>query len=134
MARLRGTAEPIADSPRQPTEAEQVELAEKLTEMPAKEDELIRHLTEDRRMSGFDFGLQFLDADRMTYWGKRQNANFWIETRVSSGMKRSTFPHGRTANSPFEFAASSGCRRSCVVESFSSWCNVDAFVRAATDP
>jgi hypothetical protein len=30
-------------------------------------------------MSGFDFGLRFLDADRMTYWGKRQDANFWIE-------------------------------------------------------
>jgi hypothetical protein len=30
-------------------------------------------------MSGFDFGLQFLDADRMTYWGKRRDANFWIE-------------------------------------------------------
>lgn len=30
-------------------------------------------------MSSFNFGLQFLDADRMTYWGKRQDANFWIE-------------------------------------------------------
>jgi hypothetical protein len=45
----------------------------------ALQDELIRHLNEDRRISGFDFGLQFLDADRMTYWGKRQDANFWIE-------------------------------------------------------
>ncbi len=43
------------------------------------EDELIRHLSEDSKMSSFDFGLQFLDADRMTYWGKRQNASFWIE-------------------------------------------------------
>ena len=30
-------------------------------------------------MSTFDFGVQFLDADRMTYWGKRHDANFWIE-------------------------------------------------------
>jgi hypothetical protein len=30
-------------------------------------------------MSGFDFGLQLLDPNRMTYWGKRQDANFWIE-------------------------------------------------------
>jgi hypothetical protein len=45
----------------------------------ALQDELIRHLNEDSTMSGFDFGLQFLDADRMTYWGKRQDANFWIE-------------------------------------------------------
>ena len=45
----------------------------------ALQDELIRHLKEDSTMSGFDFGLQFLDVDRMTYWGKRQDANFWIE-------------------------------------------------------
>lgn len=45
----------------------------------ALQDELRRHLNEDSTMSGFDFGLQFLDVDRMTYWGKRQDANFWIE-------------------------------------------------------
>ena len=43
------------------------------------QDELIRHLNEDGRMSSFDFGVQLLDADRMTYWGKRRDANFWIE-------------------------------------------------------
>jgi hypothetical protein len=43
------------------------------------QDELIRHLEEGGKMSSFDFGLQLLDADRMTYWGKRQDANFWIE-------------------------------------------------------
>ena len=43
------------------------------------QDELIRHLNEDGRMSSFDFGVQLLDADRMTYWGKRHDANFWIE-------------------------------------------------------
>ena len=30
-------------------------------------------------MSAFDFGIQFLDVDRMTYWRKRRNADFWIE-------------------------------------------------------
>ena len=45
----------------------------------ALHDELIRHLKEDSKMSGFDFGLQFLDGDRMTYWGKRRDPNFWIE-------------------------------------------------------
>ena len=30
-------------------------------------------------MSAFDFGVQFLDCERMTYWGKRQDASFWIE-------------------------------------------------------
>jgi hypothetical protein len=43
------------------------------------QEELIRHLNEDSKMSAFDFGLQFLDAERMTYWGKRLDANFWIE-------------------------------------------------------
>jgi hypothetical protein len=42
-------------------------------------DELIRHLNEDVKMATFDFGLQFLDAGRMTYWGKRRDTNFWIE-------------------------------------------------------
>ena len=45
----------------------------------ALRDELIRHLNEDATMSSFDFGLQFLDTDRMTYQGKRRDANFWIE-------------------------------------------------------
>ena len=43
------------------------------------QDELIRHLVEDSEMSRFDFGIQFLDAGRMTYWGKRHDVNFWIE-------------------------------------------------------
>jgi hypothetical protein len=43
------------------------------------QDELIRHLNEDDKMSSFDFGVQFLDPDRMTYWGKHHDANFWIE-------------------------------------------------------
>lgn len=43
------------------------------------QDELIRHVTEDSAMSSFNFGVQFLDPQRMTYWGKRHDANFWIE-------------------------------------------------------
>lgn len=43
------------------------------------QDELIRHVQEDSRMSSFDFGVQFLDTERMTYWGKRHDADFWIE-------------------------------------------------------
>jgi hypothetical protein len=30
-------------------------------------------------MSSFDFNIQFLDADKMTYWRKHWDANFWIE-------------------------------------------------------
>jgi hypothetical protein len=45
----------------------------------ALQDELIRHLEEDSVMSRFEFGIQFLDVDRMTYWGKRQDVGFWIE-------------------------------------------------------
>jgi hypothetical protein len=43
------------------------------------QDELIRHVQEDGKMSSFDFGVQFLDAGRMTYWGKHRDPNFWIE-------------------------------------------------------
>jgi hypothetical protein len=45
----------------------------------ALQDELIRHLEEDSTMSSFDFGLQFLDTEKMTYAGKRRDASFWIE-------------------------------------------------------
>jgi processive rubber oxygenase RoxA-like protein len=43
------------------------------------QDELARHLNEDLQMSSFDFGIQLLDADRMTYWGRRRRPSFWIE-------------------------------------------------------
>jgi hypothetical protein len=43
------------------------------------QDELARHVQEDSKMSSFDFGVQFLDADRMTYWGKHHDTGFWIE-------------------------------------------------------
>jgi hypothetical protein len=43
------------------------------------QDELIRHLKEDAKMSGFDIAVQFLDVDKMTYWSKRWDATFWIE-------------------------------------------------------
>jgi hypothetical protein len=45
----------------------------------ALRDELIRHLNEDDTMSTFDFSLQFLDTENMTYQGKRRDAAFWIE-------------------------------------------------------
>jgi hypothetical protein len=45
----------------------------------ALKDELIRHVDEDTTMSSFDFGVQFLDASKMTYWGKQLDADFWIE-------------------------------------------------------
>jgi hypothetical protein len=45
----------------------------------ALQEEMVRHLNEDAKMSSFDFGLQFLDTERMTYWGKRRDASFWIE-------------------------------------------------------
>jgi hypothetical protein len=45
----------------------------------ALQDELARHLNNDSKMSTFDFGLQFLDAEKMTYWGKRRDADFWVE-------------------------------------------------------
>jgi hypothetical protein len=60
------------------------------------QDEVIRHLNEDNKMSGFDFGVQFLDANRMTYWGKRRDANFWIENASL---------HWRETEAPFHTVA-----------------------------
>ena len=42
-------------------------------------DELVRHLNEDEQMSSFDFAVQLLDAEHMTYRGRRRSASFWIE-------------------------------------------------------
>jgi hypothetical protein len=43
------------------------------------QDELLRHIREDSRMSSFDFAIQFLDTGKMTYWGKTRDAGFWTE-------------------------------------------------------
>jgi catalase len=55
------------------------------------QDELIRHVQEDNKMSSFDFGVQFLDSERMTYWGKHRDPNFWIEN-ASVNWKESEAP------------------------------------------
>ena len=67
---VKYTATPSRDNPGHPLQK---------ANPNALQEELIRHLMEDSKMSSFDFGLQFLDAGRMTYWGKRRDANFWIE-------------------------------------------------------
>jgi hypothetical protein len=67
---VKHSATPFPDNPAHPLQR---------SNPNALRDELIRHLGEDDRMSGFDFGLQFLDTDKMTYGGKRRDANFWIE-------------------------------------------------------
>jgi hypothetical protein len=45
----------------------------------ALQDEMLRHVMEDDKMSSFDFTVQLLDPQKMTYWGKKHGANFWIE-------------------------------------------------------
>jgi hypothetical protein len=67
---VKFSATPFADNPAQPLQR---------SNPKGLQDELIRHLQEDGRMSAFDLGVQFLDAETMTYWGKRRDADFWIE-------------------------------------------------------
>jgi hypothetical protein len=67
---VKYSATPISDNPARPLQK---------SNPKGLQDELIRHLKEDGRMSSFDFGVQFLDSSRMTYWGKQQDDNFWIE-------------------------------------------------------
>jgi hypothetical protein len=64
------SATPLPDNPARPLERGNPK---------GLQDELTRHLNEDGKMSSFDFGVQFLDPDKMTYWGKHRNADFWIE-------------------------------------------------------
>jgi len=57
----------------------------------ALRDELARHIDGEAVMSVFDFGLQLLDVERMTYWGERRDASFWIEN-ASVEWKESQAP------------------------------------------
>src|SRR5258705_13196260 len=57
---------PFTDNPAQPLQKRNPK---------GLQDELIRHLKEDAKMSGFDVAVQFLDADKMTYWRKHRDAN-----------------------------------------------------------
>src|SRR5713101_3930974 len=67
---VKYSATPLPDNPARPLQK---------SNPKGLQDELIRHLKEDGKMSWFDFGVQFLDVDRMTYWKKRCDASFWIE-------------------------------------------------------
>jgi hypothetical protein len=55
------------------------------------QDELIRHIQKDDKMSSFDFGIQFLDIEKMTYHGKHYDVNFWLEN-ASVEWKESEAP------------------------------------------
>jgi hypothetical protein len=79
---VKYSAMPLPENPARPLERGNVN---------ALQDEMRRHLTEDAIMSGFQFGLQFLDAGRMTYWGKRHDAKFWTEN-ASVDWKESEAP------------------------------------------
>jgi hypothetical protein len=67
---VKYSATPFTDNPARPLQK---------SNPTGLQDELIRHLKEDEKMSGFDVAVQLLDADKMTYWGKHRDADFWIE-------------------------------------------------------
>ncbi len=79
---VKYSATPIPDNPARPLER---------SNSNALQDELLRHLKQDGKMSSFDFGVQFLDAEQMKYWGKRQDVNFWTEN-ASIKWKESEAP------------------------------------------
>jgi hypothetical protein len=79
---VKYSATPFPDNPARPLQ----------TDNPnALQDELARHLREDGKMGSFDFGVQFLDPAKMTYWGKPHDANFWSEN-ASINWKESEAP------------------------------------------
>jgi len=63
-------------------------------------------------MSFFDFGVQFLDTGKMTYWGKVHDANFWIEN-ASLEWNEAEAPFHTVArlHPGAEVAASANCRQ-----------------------
>ena len=79
---VKYSATPLPDNPSRPLQRDNPN---------AMQDELVRHLKEDGKMSIFDFAVQFLDAEHMTYWGKHQDANFWTEN-ASIKWKESEAP------------------------------------------
>lgn len=46
-------------------------------------EELVRHVNEDEQMSEFAFGLQLLDAARMTHDGRTREPEFWVENATA---------------------------------------------------
>jgi hypothetical protein len=79
---VKHCATPSADNPARPLQRGSPH---------ALRHELSRHVQDDSKMSSFDFGLQFLDPDSMTYWGKHRDANFWIEN-ASVGWNEAETP------------------------------------------
>jgi hypothetical protein len=79
---VKHSATPSPDNPSQPLQK---------SNRNGLQDELIRHVQQDSKMSSFDFGVQFLDPAKMTYWGKHYDANFWIEN-ASIEWKESEAP------------------------------------------
>lgn len=55
------------------------------------QDELVRHVNEDDRMSEFTFSLQFLEPGTMTHKGQRREPSFWVEN-ASIEWKESESP------------------------------------------
>ena len=52
------------------------------------QDELVRHVNEDDRMSTFDFAMQLLDPAAMTYKGQAQDPSFWVENAAIEWNER----------------------------------------------
>jgi hypothetical protein len=89
---VKQTATPAKENPARPLQK---------SNPNALHDELVRHLNEDSTMSHFDIGLQFLNAEVMTYWGKRRDPSFWIEN-ASVEWKESQAPFHNVARLTLE--------------------------------
>ena len=73
-------------------------------------DELTRHVNEDGRMSSFDFGLQFLDTGKMTYWGRASRRRFLDRKRECRvGRIGGAFPQRGAPNAFAQVAVGGDC-------------------------
>jgi hypothetical protein len=58
------------------------------------QDEIVRHVNEDAKMSEFAFALQFLEPATMTHGGTTQEPSFWVENAAVEWNEHESPFHG----------------------------------------
>lgn len=78
----------------------------------ALQNEIARHLNEDRQMSTWEFGVQLLEPAVMTHRGRRHDASYWVE-HASVDWKESQapfYPVGRLTLEPKSVMSAEECQ------------------------
>jgi mono/diheme cytochrome c family protein len=75
------------------------------------QDELARHVNNDVQPAAWDFALQLLDTERMTRWGRRHDAPYWVENSSIAWNERQAPFHvvGRITLTPKSMLTPEAC-------------------------